>query len=82
MLHESAVRLVRDRPLDIFLIPLWINQGKAALKRHLSDRIEFSPSTLPYNEEFLEWLRQEHVKGRQIVLCTASDQRIATMIAA
>ena len=47
MLHESALRVMRDKPLDILRIPYWLLQGKAALKKHLAHRNDFDASSLP-----------------------------------
>lgn len=81
MLHESAVRLLRDRPLAVLGIPALLARGKAALKRHLAAYTRFNPATLPYNETLLAWLRDQRAEGRRLVLCTASDQSIAEAIA-
>jgi len=82
MLHESAVRTMRDRPGTLFFIPQWLAQGKAVLKKRLADALEFDPESLPYNEELLIWLRQQKNDGRRLILCTASDDSIATTIGA
>ena len=81
MLHESALKVLRDQPLDVLRFPFWLSQGKAALKRELASRTSFDPETLPYNQELLEWLTQQRAAGRSLILCTASDQRIAARIA-
>lgn len=81
MLHESALKVLRDQPLDVLRFPFWLSQGKAALKRELASRSSFDPKTLPYNQELLEWLTQQRAAGRPLILCTASDQRIAARIA-
>ena len=82
MLHESALRLFRDSPFETFRIPLLLLKGKAFLKKCLASKSDFDPKTLPYNEEFLEWLAQQRAEGRRLVLCTASDQKIADRVAA
>lgn len=82
MLHESALRLLRDRPLDTLRIPFWLLEGKAALKQQLAARSRFEPQSLPYNHALLDWLRQQKAAGRSLILCTASDQSIAAAIAA
>lgn len=82
MLHESALRVMRDSPLDVLRIPLWLSRGKAVLKRNLASRAELNPSSLPYNEDLLAWLRLQRADGRRLVLCTASDHGIADAIAA
>jgi 4-hydroxybenzoate polyprenyltransferase len=81
MLHESALRVSRDRPLDVLRIPLWLLQGKAVLKSELASRSSFDAALLPYNEALLAWLKEERAAGRRIVLCTASDRAIARAVA-
>lgn len=80
MLHESALRVLRDSPLYTLHIPYWLSRGKAALKQNLANRSDFDPSTLPYNKELLEWLKQQKAQGRKLILCTASDLSIAAAI--
>ena len=80
MLHESAIRLLRDHPFEVFNIFL-LFKGKAVLKRYLASRTEFDPQTLPYNDQLIEWLKQQRAEGRRLILCTASDKRIADLIA-
>ena len=82
MLHEHALRLLRDRPLDVLRIPAWLSQGKAALKQRLARLIQVDPALLPYNEPLLAWLRDQRRAGRTLVLCTASDRTVADAIAA
>jgi 4-hydroxybenzoate polyprenyltransferase/phosphoserine phosphatase len=81
MLHESALRLLRDRPLDVLRMPGWLVHGKAVLKRRLAERSAFDPASLPYNEELLAWLVLQREAGRTLILCTASDRAIAEPIA-
>ncbi len=63
-------------------IPFWLFSGKAVLKRELTNRLDFDPALLPYNEELIAWLREQRSEGRRLVLCTASDQGVADSIAA
>ncbi len=81
MLHESVLRIFRDRPLDALRIPLWLSKGKAVLKQHLASRTDFDPKTLPYNNTLLDWLKTQRTEGRRLILCTASDRLIAGSIA-
>jgi 4-hydroxybenzoate polyprenyltransferase/phosphoserine phosphatase len=81
MLHESAIRVLRDKPWDTLRIPFWLSKGKAVLKQHLALRTEFDPKCLPYNDELLNWLKQQKADGRKLILCTASDRAIADSIA-
>lgn len=81
MLHESALWMLRDKPLDVLRIPGWLMSGKAVLKRELAGRAAFHPASLPYNERLLAWLEQQRAAGRKLILCTASDHAIAQAIA-
>ncbi len=81
MLHESALRLLRDRPWETVLLPLWLRRGKAHLKQQLAGKTRFDCESLPYHLELIEWLKQQKASGRKLVLCTASDKVIAQRIA-
>lgn len=80
-LHESAIDLVRRNPLHVVKLPLWLTGGKAHLKRRLASCTALDVATLPYNQPLLEWLRQEHRRGRSLVLCTAADHATAQAVA-
>jgi 4-hydroxybenzoate polyprenyltransferase len=79
-LHESAISLIHDNPLSIFALPLWLANGKAALKAKITDHVSLDVTTLPYNYELIDWLKEKRAEGHKIVLCTASDQRVAEAI--
>ena len=81
MLHESALRIFKDRPFAALKIPFLLVKGKAFLKKNLASLTEFDPQTLPYNVELLEWLKNQRASGRRLILCTASDLSIAEAIA-
>lgn len=66
---ESACSSVLDAP------------GKAFLKARVADYATIEPSTLPYNKEFVEFLRSESEKGREIYLASASEERFVSAIA-
>lgn len=81
MLHESTLKAFREAPWILFLLPTWLLNGRANLKEKLAQRSPISPDVLPYNQELISWLQSQRKKGRQLILCTASDQRIAHAIA-
>ena len=82
MMWESLSRLLRRNPLAIFQILFWWTRGRANLKQKLAARIQINPATLPYHEKLLAWLRAEKNSGRQIILATASDLKMAQPVAA
>jgi 4-hydroxybenzoate polyprenyltransferase/phosphoserine phosphatase len=82
MLHETALRIVRDHPWQVLWFTPWLARGKAFLKERVARSGKFDPKHLPYNQELLQWLAEQKQAGRKLVLCTASDQRVAESIAA
>jgi 4-hydroxybenzoate polyprenyltransferase len=81
LLLESVCRLLRQDPLALFALPVWLLKGRANLKRKIAQRVELDPALLPYRTALLDYVRAEREKGRQIVLATASEERFAKQIA-
>jgi 4-hydroxybenzoate polyprenyltransferase len=81
-LHELALQMLRDRPASTLRIPGWLAGGKAQMKRRISEMASLNAETLPYNQPFVDWLREQRAAGRRLVLCTAADRRVADGIAA
>ena len=79
-LHESLLELIKSSPSCLLLLPYWLWKGKAYFKEQVAARSQINPELLPYNKEFLAWLREEKSKGRYLVLCTAANKKIAELI--
>ncbi len=80
-LYDSAILLARQHPALLLKLPGWLIQGKAALKRHITQAVQLDVVHLPYNREVLQYLEQEHTTGRSIYLATAADSALAQRIA-
>jgi len=78
---ESFIRALKQNPLCIFAALFWWTRGRAFLKKKLAGRVTIKPATLPYNESFLKFLREQKNAGRKIILATASDFQIAMPVA-
>ncbi len=81
LLHESVLKLLRERPLCALQLPFKLTAGKAQLKHYVAARTELLVETLPYNTRLLQWLREERGRGRQLILCTASNGKFAREVA-
>jgi 4-hydroxybenzoate polyprenyltransferase/phosphoserine phosphatase len=81
ILHESAIRLLRDKPYFILALPFWLFDGKAVLKQKLASHVVLNIASLPFNQHLIDWLKLQKDLGRRLVLCTASDISIVRMIA-
>ncbi len=80
-LVDSALALARHHPALLLKIPGWLLEGKAALKRHITNAVTLDVAHLPYNRELLQYLEQQHATGRPIYLATAADAVLAQRIA-
>jgi 4-hydroxybenzoate polyprenyltransferase len=77
LLHESAVRLVKQKPWSLIAILLWLLRGRKFFKRRIFGEVGLDGMPLPINEEVYAWLAEEKSKGRLLILATASDRSLA-----
>lgn len=82
MLHETTLLLFKSAPWTAMAVPLWLLRGKASMKQRIAAQVTPDYTSLPYPEALMNWLREQRATGRRMVLCTASDQRIADGVAA
>jgi len=80
-LFESLLLVLKQAPLALLQLPLWLLRGRAYLKQRLAALAGLDAAALPYHEEFLAWLREQRRQGRELVLCTAADRQIAETVA-
>src|SRR5262245_58905550 len=74
LLWEGLVKLLSRNPLAIFPALIWWTRGRAYLKARLARRTKINLPALPYNQQFLEYVRAERRAGRKVILVTASDE--------
>jgi phosphoserine phosphatase len=67
--------------LAIFIIPVWLLQGKSRLKQEIAQRVELDVTVLPYQLDFLAYLQEEQARGRRLMLVTASPMKFARQVA-
>jgi 4-hydroxybenzoate polyprenyltransferase/phosphoserine phosphatase len=82
LLVETTVAFLTKSPLSFPWLAVWLAHGKANLKERIAERADIDPESLPYNEEFLDFIRAEHAAGRKIWLATASHHKVAAQVAA
>jgi 4-hydroxybenzoate polyprenyltransferase len=77
-LHELALNFWLKRPfLSIFLMTYWLLKGLAVLKKELSIRVNLNIFNIPTFEEVILYAKKQKNQGRQVILCTGSDELIA-----
>lgn len=80
-LHESVLLLVRNKPFMLLMLPFWLAKGLAFFKVKVAENSQLDVTTVPYNEPLIDWLRNEKASGKKIVLCSATNERIALAVA-
>lgn len=80
-LFEAALSAIKKNVWVIFPIAAAGLTSKAAVKHTIGIYSVMDSKTLPYNEEFLAWLKKQHAQGRKLILATASDKSIADAVA-
>jgi len=81
LLWEHLVRLLRKNPFALFSVLGWWMRGRAFLKQQLVRHITVDTATLPFNEPFFAWLKEQKATGRKLILATASDLAMARPVA-
>ena len=82
LLWESLLAVARQTPWVLWMVPLWLANGKARLKHELAMRAKIDVATLPYCEEVLTGIRRAKASGKRVVLATAAAEPLARRIAA
>jgi len=80
-LVDSLLVLARNRPELLLKLPSRLLRGKAALKAFVAESVSLDVACLPYNQELLAFLQEEHARGRALYLATGADGNVARRVA-
>lgn len=80
-LHESVLLFIKQNPLNLLRLLTWLPQGKAGFKQRLGDAVRPDPARLPWRDDLINYLKDEHASGREVVLASAADARIVREVA-
>ena len=72
--------LTRSAEVRIDVLPA-LSHVRAAFKARVATAVALDLARLPFNEEFLAFLRAERARGRRIYLASAADAHIAQAVA-
>ena len=81
-LVDAILLLARQQPASPLQWPKWMKKGRAGFKREVTGRASVEVEYLPYNLPLLEFLKEEHARGRRLYLATAADRGFAEQVAA
>ena len=80
-LVDSLLALLRTHPALAFRLPGRLLQGKAAFKQFVTESVALDAAHLPYNRTLLQFLREQHARGRDLYLATGADVHLARRVA-
>ena len=78
LLLEGIIQLLKRNLTYAIYILFWLTKGKAYLKSEVAKRVQIDASSLPYNKDVLEYLRNQQ---RDIILVTGSNIEFANNVA-
>jgi 4-hydroxybenzoate polyprenyltransferase len=79
-LHEAIIALIASNPLMIFMVFIWAVRGPLKLKLELEKRVEIDPTSLPYNYEVINYLKDRKKNGYRILLVSATPENVLRCI--
>ena len=80
-LVDSLLVLARTHPQLLLRLPGQVLRGKAQFKAFVTENVALDVAHLPYNRKLLQFLQQEHARGREIYLATGADIHLAERVA-
>jgi 4-hydroxybenzoate polyprenyltransferase len=80
LLFETLLEFLRDNPFRIFILFLWLINGKAKFKHELASATNTDVAVLPYNQRVIELIKEKQIAGYRIILASASSQLLASRV--
>lgn len=77
----AAEEYVRKNVFHVFELLGWFCGGLANFKQKLAEAETIDPAVLPYNREFLDYLKEKKSENHKIFLATACNTAYAKLVA-
>lgn len=78
---ESLLLILKQNPLRLLKLPLWMAQGRASIKQKIASRARLDVASLPINEEVLAYIEEQRQAGRKLLLVSGTDIKLARAMA-
>ncbi|MDB4224665.1 UbiA family prenyltransferase, partial [Granulosicoccus sp.] len=78
-LYESFLKALKHAPLKTMASLRLLSNGKAAFKDQIAQLAVIDASTLPYNQDVLDYVKEQRA-DREVVLVTGANIRIAAAV--
>lgn len=79
--RHSLIHFCVRYPWKTPMVPFWLSQGRAYIKKRLADHIDIEPQQLPYNPIVIRFIEEHKKRGHHLMLATGADQRYAHAVA-
>lgn len=80
ILLESLMALLKQNLFVCLWIPFWLLKGKSYVKNQIAKRVELDVSSLPYNQDVLDYVLKAKSEGRSCYLATGTVRKFAEKI--
>ena len=80
-LYESFLLSIKKNPVVLIIFPFWLIKGKEYFKEKICEKVTLNIQKLSFNKRILEKIEEARKEKREVVLATASTQKIAEQIA-
>lgn len=80
-MSESILVLLKQNPLRLMQLPLWLMDGRASIKQKIASRTWLDVASLPINEEVLAYIEEQRQAGRRLLLVSGTDIKVARAMA-
>ena len=81
LLWESIFAFVGQNVLHLCKLAVWLAGGIVPLRRRVLERVDLDVSRMPYDERLLSYLKEQKLRGRELVLTTRENSKYAEPVA-
>lgn len=82
LVWECFLKVLKQAPWRLMLIPIWLLGGKQRLKSELYRNVHIDVSALPYNRAVLDFIEENRSNYSAVVLVTGTIESLALSVAA
>lgn len=72
---EAFIAFLKINPLYIFRFIFWLLRGRSFAKHQVAKRIKLDIKSQPLVNQFVDFLKKEHLNGRKLYLASASEMK-------
>lgn len=79
-LHHTLKGMLLGKPWLLFPAAMALPKGRSGFKHRVSQLFDIDPTTLPYRQRVIDYIRKARQSGQRTVLATAATMHIARRV--